>query len=144
MIVIGDTSGIVAALNGVDPEHKAAREALHQAALLVVSPMVFLEIEHVTTRNVGRRAAYQANDWLLRSEQAGIVAVPELPVDFLRKARMVQDCYGDLRLDLTDATNVILAERYDTDAVLSLDRRDFRAVAPLTDHKVFRLLPDDL
>ena len=30
-----------------------------------------------------------------------------------------------------------------TDAVLTLDRRDFRAMRPLTAHKSFRLLPDD-
>ena len=29
-------------------------------------------------------------------------------------------------------------------AVLTLDRRDFRAVRPLTPHKAFRLLPDDV
>jgi len=39
--------------------------------------------------------------------------------------------------------NVALAARYRTDAVLTLDRRDFRA-RPLTPHKYFRLLPDDL
>jgi uncharacterized protein len=31
-----------------------------------------------------------------------------------------------------------------TDAVLTLDRRDFRAMRPLTPRKWFRLLPDDL
>jgi hypothetical protein len=28
--------------------------------------------------------------------------------------------------------------------MLTLDRRDFRAMLPLTPHKCFRLLPDDL
>ncbi len=32
----------------------------------------------------------------------------------------------------------------DTNAILTLDRRDFRAVRPLGRHKVFRVLPDDL
>ena len=40
--------------------------------------------------------------------------------------------------------NVALAAEYDTDAVLTLDRRDFRALRPLGRHKSFRLLPDDL
>ena len=31
-----------------------------------------------------------------------------------------------------------------TDAVLTLNLRDFRAMRPLTPHKWFRLLPDDL
>jgi hypothetical protein len=37
-----------------------------------------------------------------------------------------------------------LAAQYRTDAVLTLDRRDFRAMRPLTPHKWFRLLPDHL
>jgi predicted nucleic acid-binding protein len=49
-----------------------------------------------------------------------------------------------LELDLADAVNVALAEEYETDVVLTLDRRDFRAVLPLTGHKAFRVLPDDL
>jgi predicted nucleic acid-binding protein len=111
---------------------------------MVISPLVFLEIEHITTRNVGRHAAYRVNDWLLTSERAGAVTVPDVSAAILRKARMVQDGYTDLRLDLADAVNVVLAERYETDTILTLDRRDFRAIAPLTDHKVFRLFPDDL
>ncbi len=110
----------------------------------MVSPLVFLEIEHITTRNISRQAAYAVNDWLLASEQTGIVAVPDVPAVILRKARMGQDSYTDLRLDLADAVNVVLAERYETDTILTLDRRDFRTITPLTDHKFFRLFPDDL
>ncbi|MFD3657369.1 hypothetical protein [Streptomyces sp. NPDC058620] len=40
--------------------------------------------------------------------------------------------------------NAVLAEAYETEYILTLDRRDFRAVRPLTGHKAFRLLPDDL
>jgi predicted nucleic acid-binding protein len=56
----------------------------------------------------------------------------------------VQNRYLAGRLDLTDAINVSLAERYETVAVLTLDRRDFRAISPLTGDAAFRLLPDDL
>ncbi|MBB1243842.1 PIN domain-containing protein [Streptomyces durbertensis] len=144
MIVIGDTSGLVAALNGSDPEHKAARTAMRQAALTVVSPLVILEIEHITTRNIDRRAAHTVNDWLLAQEHTGRVAIPDVSAAALRKARGVQNRYAALRLDLTDAVNVVLAETYETEAVLTLDRRDLRAITPLTGNHAFRLLPDDL
>ncbi|SCK37964.1 PIN domain-containing protein [Streptomyces sp. WMMB 322] len=144
MIVIGDTSGLVSALNTSDPENGAARTAMRQAALIVVSPLVILEIEHITTRNVDRKAAYAVNDWLLGQERTGRVAIPELPASTLRKARKVQNHYAALQLDLTDAMNVVLAEAYDTETILTLDRRDFRAVTPLTGNHAFRLLPDDL
>ena len=144
MIVVGDTSGLVAAFNSADPQHAGARAALQQAALTIVSPLVLLEVEHITTRNLNRRAAYAVNDWLLAQERTGRIEVPEVSADLLRVARKVQDRYLSMRLDLTAATNVSLAERYETVAVLTLDRRDFRAVTPLTGHAAFRLLPDDL
>ncbi|MGN2641717.1 type II toxin-antitoxin system VapC family toxin [Nocardia takedensis] len=144
MIVVGDTSGLVAAFNSADPEHINARAALQQAALTVVSPLVLLEVEHVTTRNLNRPAAYAVNDWLLGQERTGRIEVPTVSADLLRIARRVQNRYLALRLDLTDATNVALAERYETTEILTLDRRDFRAITPLTGHAAFRLLPDDL
>lgn len=40
--------------------------------------------------------------------------------------------------------NVVLANDYRTNAILALDRRDFRALKPLSIHPAFRLVPDDL
>ncbi len=144
MIIVGDTSGLVAALNSSDPEHEAARDAMRQAALTLVSPLVIMEIEHITTRNVDRKAAYRVNDWLLGQERTGRLTIPDVSAGTLRKARLVQNRYAALRLDLTDAVNVVLAEAYDTEIILTLDRRDFRAITPLTGKHAFRLLPDDL
>ncbi|MGW4243140.1 type II toxin-antitoxin system VapC family toxin [Nocardia sp. NPDC004722] len=144
MILIGDTSGLIAAFNASEPDHDAARKVLQQAALTVVSPLVLLEIEHVLTRNVNREAAYGVNDWLLAQERTGRIEISEIPAAVLRIARRVQKRYVSLCLDLTDATNIALAERYETADVLTLDRRDFRAVTPLTLHAAFRVLPDDI
>ena len=57
---------------------------------------------------------------------------------------MVQRQYASLDLDLADAVSVALAAQYRTDAILTLDRREFRAMRPFTPRKWFRLLPDDL
>jgi predicted nucleic acid-binding protein len=72
------------------------------------------------------------------------IVVPEITEPHLATAQSVRARYGALDLDLADAVNVALAADYDTDAVLTLDRRDVRAVRPLGRHKCFRLLPDDL
>lgn len=144
MIVIGDTSGLVAALNASDPEHETARNALRRAALTVVSALVLLEIEFVITRNADRRTAHTANDWLLAQERTGRVTIPAVSAATLRKARVVQDRYAALSLDLTDAVNVVLAEEHETETILTLDRHAFRAITPLTGAHHFRLLPDDL
>jgi hypothetical protein len=58
--------------------------------------------------------------------------------------RAVRARHRALVLGLADAVNVALAADHDTDLVLTLDRRDFRAVRPPGRPKCFRLLPDDL
>jgi uncharacterized protein len=144
VIVIGDTSGLVTALNADDPGQAGARTELRRASATVVPPLVIAEVEHIMTRNINRNAAHQAIDWLLAQERTQRVLVPELAAPALRRARMVQGKYSALRLDLADSVNVALAAEFETDCVLTLDRRDFRVIRPLTHHLAFRLLPDDL
>ncbi|OEU85307.1 hypothetical protein DB35_15835 [Streptomyces abyssalis] len=76
-----------------------------------------------------------------RTRRAELATVTVTTVE---QAQMVRAHHGSLDLDLTDAVNVVLARDYDTDAILTLDLRDFRAITPLGPHKAFRLLPDDL
>jgi predicted nucleic acid-binding protein len=64
--------------------------------------------------------------------------------EILDTARLIQQQYEGLDLDLADAVNVALAAQYRTDAILTLDQRDLRAMRPLTPHQWFRLLPDNL
>jgi hypothetical protein len=50
----------------------------------------------------------------------------------------------ELRLDLANAVGVVLADRYRTDQILTLDQRDYRAIEPLTrGFSSFRILPAD-
>ncbi|EST37397.1 twitching motility protein PilT [Streptomycetaceae bacterium MP113-05] len=144
IIVIADTSGLLAALDSAHLDHRASNEAIMAAGLLVMSPLLLAEIDHVATRELGREAALSAVDDIRQWMRRGRIAVPEITEDHLRVAQSVRARYRDLDLDLADAVNVALAADYDTDAVLTLDRRDFRAVRPLGRHKAFRVLPDDL
>ncbi|MFD8806091.1 PIN domain-containing protein [Streptomyces sp. NPDC059597] len=144
IVVIADTSGLLAALDSAHPEHQASNEAIMAAGLLVMSPLLLAEIDHVATRELGREAALSAVDDICQWVRRGRVVLPEITEDHLGVAQSVRARYRDLDLDLADAVNVALAAEYDTDAVLTLDRRDFRAVRPLGRHKVFRVLPDDL
>lgn len=102
------------------------------------------ELDHVATRELGREAALGAVDDIRRWMRAGRVVVPQIDEDHLAAAQSLRVRYGDLDLDLADAVNVALAAEYDTDVILTLDRRAFRAVRPLGRHKAFRVLPDDL
>ncbi|MER7967958.1 PIN domain-containing protein [Streptomyces sp. NPDC096080] len=144
IIVVAHTSGLLAAFDSTHPEHQASNEAIMAARLLVMSPLLLAEIDHVATRELGREAALSAvadiRTWMRR----GRVAVPEITEDRLRVAQSVRARHRGLDLNLADAVNVALAADFDTDAVLTLDRRDFRAVRPLGRHKAFRVLPADL
>ncbi len=144
IIVVADTSGLLAALDSTHPEHQGANEAIMAAGLLVMSPLLLAELDHVATRELGREAAISAIDDIRRWMRANRVVVPEVTEAHLAAAQSLRARYGSLNLDLADAVNVALAAEYDTDAVLTLDRRDFRALRPLGRHKSFRLLPDDL
>lgn len=144
IIVIADTSGLLAALDSTHPEHEAAQEAIMAAGLLVMSPLLLAELDHVTTRELGREAAVSAIDDIRGWMRRGRVSVPEITETRLGVAQSVRARYRGLDLDLADAVNVSLAADHDTDAILTLDRRDFRAVRPLGRHKAFRILPDDL
>ncbi|MTE21391.1 PIN domain-containing protein [Streptomyces sp. TRM43335] len=144
IIVVADTSGLLAALDSAHPEHHASNEAIMAAGLLVMSPLLLAEIDHVATRELGREAALSAVDDIRHWVRRGRIALPEITEDHLDIAQSVRARYRDLDLDLADAVNVALAAEYDTDVVLTLDRRDFRAVRPLGRYKAFRVLPDDL
>jgi predicted nucleic acid-binding protein len=144
IVVVADTSGLLAALDSTHPEHRAAGEALTAAGLLVMSPLLLAELDHVATRELGREAAVSAIDDIRRWMRVSRVVVPEVTEAHLAAAQAVRARYRALDLDLTDAVNVALAAEYDTDLVLTLDRRDFRAVRPLGRQKCFRLLPDGL
>ena len=112
--------------------------------MLIVSPVILSELDHVAGRELGRPAAVEAVDDLCRRIRAGRAELAPVTVTTVEQAQMVRAHYGALSLDLTDAVNVVLARDYDTDAILTLDRRAFRTITPLSPHKAFRLLPDDL
>lgn len=140
---MADTSGLLAALDQTHPDGDAARQALRAAGTLVVSPVLLSELDHVVRRVLGRQAAHQAIDDIRRWVRAGRAVLPEVTADILDTAQAVRARYVDLRLDLADAVNVAFAAQFRTNAVLTLDQRDFRAVHPLTEHDAFTLLPGD-
>jgi predicted nucleic acid-binding protein len=143
IVVVADTSGLLAALDETHPDGEAARKVLRDAGTLVVSPVLLSELDHVVRRVLGRDAAHQAIDDIRRWARAGRAVLPEVTADILDTAQAVRARYLDLQLDLADAVNVAFAAQFRTNAVLTLDRRDFRAIRPLSDHRAFRLLPDD-
>ncbi|WP_055693271.1 type II toxin-antitoxin system VapC family toxin [Streptomyces prasinopilosus] len=145
MIAIADTSGILTLFNRSDPDHHTARKAADRCGFLVATPPALTEVHQVAGSRAGRAAA----DGILRSltervRQMRLVLAPTTP-EIMDAALAVRARYASLDLDLVDAVNVALAAEYDTDAILTRDLRDFRALRPAGGrYSCFRILPDDL
>jgi uncharacterized protein len=144
VIVVADTSAIIAASDRNARESAACREILQQAGTVIISPLVLTEVDHLAKARFGSRARTAIIHFVIAQARQTRFQIPETGIEILDIARLVQKQYADLDLDLADAVNVALAAQYRTDAMLTLDRRDFRVVRALTPHKWFRLLPDDL
>jgi uncharacterized protein len=144
VIVVADTSGIIAGSDRNARESAACQAVLREAGAVIISPLVLTEVDHLAKVRFGSQARTAIIDFILRQVGQSRFQIPETGLEILGTARLIQQRYASLDLDLADAVNVALAGQYRTDAVLTLDRRDFRAIRPLTPHKWFRLLPDDL
>jgi len=91
------------------------------------------------TYMLGRRAGPQAEAGFLRGLRELDVEAPS-PEDYPRIAELVEQ-YADFPLGGTDASVIALAERLDTDLVITLDRRHLGAVRPRHCASL-RLLPE--
>lgn len=130
MIVVADTSGIIAASDRKAPESAACLHVLQEAGTVIISPLVLTEVDHLAKARFGSRARTTIIDFILAQARQLHFQIPDTSLEILDTACLVQQQYASLDLDLADAVNVALAGRYRTDAVLTLDRRDFRAMRP--------------
>lgn len=144
MIVVADTSALFAAFDAGQPEHTAAASVMEDA-LLLISPFVLTELDHLIRRDFGFDAAVQVAQALTDRISDGRYRLAGLSNIDLQAAADIRIRYSSLELDLADAAGVILAHRHETNEIFTLDQRDFRAIAPLTSRfDAFRLLPADL
>ena len=143
MIVVADTSALFAAFDADQPQHRDAL-AVMQREILAISPLVVTELDHLVHRDLGFTAAMQVIDALTARMADGQYRLAELRQGDLVAAQQVRAKYEGLRLDLADAVGVVLADRYKTDRIFTLDQRDYRAIEPLTPGmNAFRILPAD-
>lgn len=143
VVVVGDTGALLAYYFADEPDHLACRKAMRSVGHLVVSPLVLAELDYLASTGVNPQAVLAVLDDVIDKQATGRFEIPEVG-PHLPAARAVMKRYLELNIGLTDAVNVALAAEFHTDAVLTVDRRHFRAIRPLTNHAAFRLLPDDL
>jgi len=136
-VIVADTSGLVAFFNASEPQHPTIVEVVsNEADPLLVSPYVVAELDYLIARRVGVDAE------LAVLEELGSSAYDLVPFDAsaLMRARAVIERYRDQAIGITDASLVVLAERFGTRTLLTLDRRHFEVLRPLGGGR-FRLIP---
>ena len=134
-----DTSGLLAAYDRSSRSHRSAREVLGgDDGALVLSPFVLAELDYLVRRRIGTGAELA----LLREVARGAYVLAVFGAEDVADAVEVLERYRNLGVGLADASIVVLASRYKTRRVLTLDERHFRALRPL-DGGSFELLPAD-
>jgi predicted nucleic acid-binding protein len=138
--MVVDTSGLLTAIDSAQSRHAGARRALEEAeGPYLISPFVLTELDYLLATRVGRTEQLA----LLEEVERGVYRLESFSASDVARARAVLERYADLDLGLADASNVVLADRYSTHDILTLDERHFRAILG-PDEKPFRLLPADL
>ena len=138
MIVL-DSGGLYAALVETERRHDACRRALEDdPGPLVLSPFALCEVDYLLTTGVGTGVELE----FLADVESGAYELASFNPDDIAEARAVIERHRSLGIGLTDASIVVLASRYETDRVLTLDERHFRALRTL-DGRPFTLLPAD-
>lgn len=139
MIVL-DTSGLLAAIDASQRHHAAARRALEgTSAPWLLSPFVLAELDYLLATRVGQPAERA----LLAEVGRGVYRLETFePAEILAAERLIGR-YAELAIGLTDASLVVLANRYGVRDILTLDERHFRALRG-PGGRPFRILPADV
>ena len=88
------------------------------------------------------RAGVQRRLKVLGDVAACVYTLADFGPGDVEQAAAVIDRYQEMRIGLTDASLVVLAARYATTRLLTLDERHFRAIRPLAGD-AFTILPAD-
>jgi predicted nucleic acid-binding protein len=138
-VILLDTSGLFAALDGSQRLHAAAAAVLRESrGPRLLSPFVLAELDYLIGKRVGAGAARA----LLGEVARGAYRLEPFDGADVAAACEVIERYGDMEIGVADASIVVLAQRHDARDVLTLDERHFRAVRGPGDAP-FRLLPAD-
>lgn len=127
-VLICDTSGLLARYDPDDVAHPTAVATFdHATPPFLVSPPVLVEFDYLLRTRHPLAAARE----VLADVAGSGYEHPHLDATALHSCLDLDARYGDLNLGLADASVVVLAQRYRTCDILTLDYRHFRAITPL-------------
>ncbi|HET8777593.1 MAG TPA: PIN domain-containing protein [Candidatus Limnocylindria bacterium] len=138
-MIILDTSGLLAAIDGSQRHHAAAVAALRAVPPpWLLSPFVLAELDYL----LATRVSQVAERALLAEVARGVYRLESFDADEIGAAERIIGRHAKLDIGLADASVVVLAERYGVRELLTLDERHFRALRG-PGGRPFRLLPAD-
>ena len=135
--IICDTSGLLAFFDAAEGANQLVSEVIDlQTGPFVVSPFVLAELDYL----LATRRGATAEAAVLTELAGGAWEHPSFNRSDLNDAVDLIGRYRDQGIGLTDASLVVLAQRYATDRILTLDVRHFSVVRTLS-NTAFELLP---
>ncbi len=139
MTLIIDAAPLVALADTADRMREPVRAALAaESGPLVIPAPITAEVDYL----LGSRHGATARRRFLADLAAGRFTVAGLERSDYQTVIDLETRYADLDLGLADCSLIVLADRYQTDRVLSFDERHLRAVTPLRS-RAFILVPLD-
>jgi predicted nucleic acid-binding protein len=134
-VIVLDTSGLLAWIDASQRLHGAVTEAMKSVLPpYLLSPFVLAELDYLLATRVGRNEEHA----LLEEIESGAYELVAFTREDVGRARSVMMRFEDLHVGLADASIVVIAERYRTQDVLTLDERHFRTLTA-SDRRPFRL-----
>lgn len=139
--IVVDTGAIVAFFDEDDPHQPTITRILADEQVRpVISPLIVAETDYLLAKRFGASAArrfaedlateaYEIVDWTSADQADGLLVLDAYP--------------GEGHIGMADASNVVIADRYRTNQMLTLDQRHFRLLQPLWGFDHFVLLPFD-
>ena len=135
-LAIVDTSALVAAADTTELAHRACLDVLGRRDLdLVIPALVVAEAAYL----VGTRLGPVSEAVFVRGLSGFAIEAPDTD-EWPLIADLVEH-YGDFPIGTTDASVAVLADRFETDLIVTLDRRHFGAIRS-PQGRSFRLLPE--
>ena len=139
MALVIDANCLVCYVDADEPRHEDVTALMRaERQTLVTTELAVAEADYLILHRLGIDAELA----FLTDLAEGTFIVDRLDRRELVDAQQVVARYRDLRLGLADASLVVLAARYSTTRILTLDERAFRAVTPLQGG-AFTVLPAD-
>jgi uncharacterized protein len=137
-VIVLDTGGLYALLDSSDRYHEAAVAAIDgYDGPLLLSPLILAEADYLVAKRLGRRAERM----FLAEVTDKVYRLVGFDDSDMESATDLVEPHGDMNIGIADASVAVIAGRYRTVDLLSVDGH-FRAIVPLWG-TAFRLLPFD-